>query len=239
MIWRRALARSLAKAALRRLDNSKFTRSSDYWESRYQAGGTSGAGSYGAIAIGKAEVLNSIVSRYGINTVTELGCGDGNQLTLASYDSYIGLDISPTAVRQCIYRHGGDRSKSFFLYDPTCFHDPRGLLTSELAISIDVLYHVVEDESFHTHLEHLFSLSSKLVVVFSDDESLPSPVAHVRHRAFTPLVAARFPQWRLVERLEHPMFRHTDPDEESVFASFFVFEQHPVGYRPSPTETVD
>ena len=69
----------------------------------------------------------------------EFGCGDGNQLSLADYPSYVGLDVSKTAVRLCQRRFADDLSKSFFLYDSACFTDRAGLFTADLAVSLDVI----------------------------------------------------------------------------------------------------
>src|SRR5579864_6395854 len=76
----------------------RFPGSQTYWDQRYAEGGTSGSGSYGEQAAFKAEILNGFVARHGIQSVIEFGCGDGNQLSLASYPSYVGLDVSRTAI---------------------------------------------------------------------------------------------------------------------------------------------
>ena len=60
---------------LRRPD--PFTGSAIYWEQRYAGGGTSGAGSYGAAGRLKAEFLNAFVREHEVQSVIELGCGDG------------------------------------------------------------------------------------------------------------------------------------------------------------------
>ena len=73
----------------------------DYWELRYKDGGNSGVGSYGAYCDAKAECLNTIISKYQIEQVTELGCGDGNQLQYYNFPKYLGLDISQTAIEKC------------------------------------------------------------------------------------------------------------------------------------------
>src|SRR5690606_4241845 len=75
--------------------------SADYWEQRYARGGNSGAGSYGKLAEFKAEVLNAFVRERQIRSVIDFGCGDGAQLALAEYPSYVGLDVSPTALHIC------------------------------------------------------------------------------------------------------------------------------------------
>lgn len=48
-----------------------------YWEQTYQAGETSGRGSYGVLAEFKAEVVNGLIQRENIASIIEFGCGDG------------------------------------------------------------------------------------------------------------------------------------------------------------------
>lgn len=78
-------------------EDAKFVSTPQYWEDRYAAGGTSGLGSTGTIAQFKAEVINDFVEDRRIQTLIEFGCGDGNQLALARYENYLGLDISKSA----------------------------------------------------------------------------------------------------------------------------------------------
>jgi len=81
--------------------NSPYPGSSEYWDRRYRSGGTSGDGSYGGLAEFKAEIINVFVEENGIDTVVELGCGDGNQLGLMDVPQYTGYDISKKAVEMC------------------------------------------------------------------------------------------------------------------------------------------
>ncbi|MGZ6791310.1 MAG: hypothetical protein ACXVGH_00020 [Mycobacteriales bacterium] len=175
-----------------------------YWELRYAAGGTSGTGSYGELATFKAEVLNRFVAEHRVTSVVELGCGDGNQLALADYPSYVGLDVAPSALDRCIAAFADDASKSFYLYDPERFADRRHAFRCDLALSLDVLFHLVEDQVFDRYLDLLFDCGGRFVGVYSSNAALPDPEPHVRHREFTSLVARRHPQWRLVEHVPNP-----------------------------------
>jgi cyclopropane fatty-acyl-phospholipid synthase-like methyltransferase len=78
-----------------------FPGSKRYWDNRYSQGDNSGAGSYGRLAEFKAEILNKFVAENNIRSVIEFGCGDGNQLMLANYPYYIGVDVSPKAIEIC------------------------------------------------------------------------------------------------------------------------------------------
>ncbi len=72
--------------------------SSKYWESRYAAGGNSGEGHMEDWRNSR-QISQCFIQFRDVNTSIELGCGDGNQLTMLKYPNYLGLDVSPTAVR--------------------------------------------------------------------------------------------------------------------------------------------
>src|SRR5262249_17424951 len=126
-----------------------------HWDRHYAAGGTSGDGSYGRLGAYKAEVLNAFVARNAITSCIEFGCGDGNQLGLISWPRYIGLDVSVAAVTRCIDRYANDPSKSFFLYHPGCFVDRSGVLHTDVAISLDVVYHVTDNRLYNLYMKDL------------------------------------------------------------------------------------
>ena len=195
-----------------------FRGSALYWERNYARGGTSGAGSYQALAEAKAAFLNAFVRTRRIGSVIEFGCGDGNQLSLADYPAYIGLDVSRAAVQRCARRFADDPAKSFFLYDGACFADRAGLFTADLAISLDVIYHLTEDLVFETYMRHLFAAAASYVIIYATNGERRGTAPHVRHRHFTPWVEARCPDWRLLEVTPGP---NPGPDR----ADFFSYER--------------
>lgn len=195
--------RRLARGPVPGLDElPPFTDSASYWENRYALGQNSGVGSYAELAQFKAEVLNGFVVEQGIRSVLELGCGDGNQLSLARYPSYVGFDVSPTAVALCRSRFRRDRTKTFEVYDPQRFAvlSPR----AELVLSLDVVFHLVEDEVFDRHLHELFASADRFVCVYASNEDTPDIGDHVRHRVFTDWVAEHRPDWHVVRHVENP-----------------------------------
>ncbi|MFL6100976.1 MAG: class I SAM-dependent methyltransferase [Actinomycetales bacterium] len=181
----------------------RFRGSGSYWRDRYASGGSSGAGSYGVQAQWKADVVNGWVESLGVRSVVDLGCGDGNQLSLARYPRYLGLDVSPAAVQQCAARFAADDTKSFLAYDPSACHDPAGWLRADLALSMEVLFHLVEPDVFATYLAQLFASADRYVVICARDAERPGG-PHERYRPFTPWVAANAPQWQLTERVAPP-----------------------------------
>ena len=202
-----------------RKPSTEFVDSGNYWEQRYQANGNSGAGSYGRLAEFKAEVLNDFVRKQQINSVIEYGCGDGNQLTLANYPSYIGVDVSPQAIALCTERFKPDGSKSFLLSG-----ESEGQ-KAELALSLDVIYHLVEDLTFERYMEELFRTGTRHVVIYSSNHSDNSStrVKHVRHRRFTDWVTENATEFELINHLPNKYpYDATNPDQ-TRFADFYFF----------------
>lgn len=220
MARRRLLA--LAPARLRLLARSaRFGGSASYWETRYARGGTSGAGSYGHLARFKADVIDGLIRELGITSVIEIGCGDGNQLALIGYPKYVGLDVSRTAIRRCESRFSSDESKSFFLYDPTCFTDNGHIFVADAALSLDILFHLVEDELFAAHLNHLFAAARRHVIIYSSNRNLITDSPHERHRAFTGWIDRNQPEWYLLRRI--PNLFSSSEDEMGSLSDFYVY----------------
>lgn len=201
-----------------------FHGSGAYWERRYRAGGSSGVGSYGELAAFKAEVLNALIREYGIHSIIEFGCGDGAQLALLDCPKYLGLDVSATVLDRCRARFAGDATKRFCLYTPEFPRDLPGTAQADMALSIDVLYHLVEEEVFARHLRDLFGAAERMVVMYSSDFDRGEPVPHVRHRAFTAWVAANIPGWTLRRRIPN-RYPYREEDGSGSPADFFVYER--------------
>ncbi len=195
----------------------RFPGSKKYWEQRYASGGTSGAGSYGKLAEFKAEIINSFIKNNNIASVIEFGCGDGNQLSLFDIPSYVGLDVSRTAIKFCMRRFKNDKTKSFFLYEPECFADNNNIFKADLALSLDVIYHLVEDPIFELYMKHLFSSSDKFVIIYSDDVTTNQRY-HEKHRQFSKWVETNLREWRLINKIKNRY-----PNESC--ADFFIYSK--------------
>lgn len=196
-----------------------FSTSDSYWEERYRAGGNSGSGSYGRLAQFKADFLNRFVAANGIQRVVEFGSGDGAQLALAKYPSYVGVDISPTAVEHC---RSIFKNRSGYRFEQLADYEP--VLKADLSLSLDVIYHLVENEIFEDHMRRLFDATLKYVIIYAsnfDEHSVP----HVRHRCFTNWVDANRRDFRLIcHQLNTYSFDHARQDDTS-FADFYVYER--------------
>jgi hypothetical protein len=197
-----------------------FKSSDDYWKARYREDRTSGPGSYGRLARFKADVLNHFVRSQRIASVMEWGCGDGNQLELAEYPSYVGVDISPDALAMCRRKFTRDATKQFVLYP-----DVAKNTTAELALSLDVIFHLVEDPVFDAYMRALTASATRFIGIYSSDREEPGHMAHVRHRAYSQWMAVNAPEWNNFEHIENRYtFDPSNPDETS-FADFRFFRR--------------
>ena len=205
--------------AVRQLMLGLTSRSSaDYWRRRYRAGLNSGPGSYGELARFKADVLNAFVREHSIGTVIEFGCGDGNQLALADYPRYLGLDVSGEAIDLCAKRFASDPSKSFLWYDPPRTVNLEAFVVGDLALSLDVIYHLLEDDIYDRYLQALFASARRFVIIYSSNSATPQAAWHVKNRVFLDDVEVRIPEFRLIRVVKNP-------HPEQTFADFYMFER--------------
>jgi protein O-GlcNAc transferase len=174
-----------------------FRGSAAYWDRRYRVRGSSGAGSYGAEAEFKADCINQFIAENSVGSVVDFGCGDGAQLTLLRLPAYIGIDVSDHAVRMCRDRFLSDDSKKFL---PLAEYSGQ---TAEAALSLDVVYHLVEDCVFEGYMDRLFSAAQRFVIIYSTDfcGEWPSKSAHVRHRGISDYCARKYPHFSQLREL--------------------------------------
>lgn len=203
---------------------ARFAGVGPYWERRYAEGGTSGAGSAGRLAEFKADVLNRFVERNGIKTVLELGCGDGGQLGLARYPSYVGVDVAQMAVDLCRRRFADDVTKRFFLTT-----EEHGFCGSyDLVLSLDVIFHLVDNEVYRAHIADLKRFSSRYIIIYSsnhEDAAEKRSAPHVRHRCFSVDMQNADLTWKLIETIFNPYpYDPSDPINTS-FSNFYIYER--------------
>jgi len=217
----RRVARLIRRNDSRKSDVPKidFNSSPSYWEERYQRGGSSGAGSYGRLARFKAQTLNRFVAQHKVTSVLEFGCGDGAQLALARYPRYVGIDISQHVVELCRSKFASDGTKGFL---HTTDAQAAGQV-ADLAMSLDVLYHLVEDEVYDQYMRGLVGAGQRFVCVYSSNVDKPGPAVHVRHRCFTDWISRHAPEWQLMSRVPNKFPEDPANPQETSWADFYFF----------------
>lgn len=197
-----------------------FKSSQSYWIDRYKNGGNSGPGSYNNLAQWKGEILNEFVTDNSINSVIELGCGDGNQLRYFKFPQYTGIDISPDAIDICKQAFKDDTTKTFILDS-----DLDGQ-KAELAISLDVLYHLIEEQVYDQYLNQIFNLSEKFVILYAfDSDSTEDFGPHVKPRKFTDWVATHRSDYKLIKHIPNKYPAVNGKEKTTSFADFYIFQK--------------
>lgn len=197
--------------------------SSKYWENRYIKGGNSGSGSYNHLAEFKADTINNFIKTNNIKNLLEFGCGDGNNLALYSIENYVGVDVSSKAIEICKSKFNKDISKNFFTLDE--FSQIAEIIkSSELVLSLDVIYHLIEDEIFDEYMNNLFNSSSQYVIIYASNfnEVLCS---HVKHRKFTYWIEKNKTNWKLKEFIKNKYPWNPKKPNDTSFADFYIFEK--------------
>lgn len=218
-IGKTKLGKALKKVLKREKVVDTFIGSKKYWDDRYVQSGNSGSGSYGRLALYKAEFLNQFVEKNKIDKVIEFGSGDGHQLTLAKYPKYVGFDVSPKALDVCKDLFKDDPSKSFLLVTEENVNKEKATLT----LSLDVIYHLIEDEVYESYMKTLFATSTQYVIIYASnyDERI---APHVLSRKFTNWVKQNASHWELIthEKNRYP-YDPNDPDHTSI-SDFYVYK---------------
>lgn len=197
-----------------------FDNSTQYWIDRYKKGGNSGPGSYNHFAEFKSEVLNKFVEENSIRTILELGSGDGNQLSYFEFPNYKGFDISLDALELCRSKYKNDPHKDFFSTSEIINHK------AELSLSLDVLFHLVEDETFEVYMNQLFDSSTHFVIIYSSNfDDKANYENHVRHRKFTTWVEKNQSQFKLIQRVPNKYPPIKGENKTTTPADFFIYKK--------------
>lgn len=200
----------------------RFNNSHQYWIDRYHDNGNSGSGSYGRLAVFKANILNEFVNEHDIRHVVELGCGDGNQLTHAIYPKYTGYDISDKAIEICKHKFLGDSTKNFFLLNANSTLNE--VVEGDLLLSLDVIFHLIEDSTFVNYIKLLFESSNNYVIIYSSNENREM-VSHVKSREFTSWIEEHIDSnWILTNKIDNIYpYDSTDINNTSI-ANFYIYK---------------
>ena len=195
----------------------KNLSSADYWERRYAGGGNSGSGSYGRLSVFKAQFINAFIELNNINSVIEFGCGDGNQTSLLSVPRYTGVDASPFILEKCRAKF---QDKNYTFVSREELHD---VPMADLSLSMDVVFHLVEDDVFEKYMREVFIFAVDYVIFYTSNFDGGWPAPHVRHHCITRYISETFPEWKLIAHVPNIYPFDIKAQEVTSFCDFFVF----------------
>ncbi len=196
--------------------------SEDFWEKHYQGGGNSGTGSYKHLAQFKSDVINNFIKENGINTLIDLGCGDGNIVSMLSVPYYTGIDVSPTIISKNREKFKDDQTKNFYCSSEREKYTHQRY---DLSLSMDVIFHLVEDEVFFNYMNDLFSLAEKYVIIYSSNHEEFTMWREFRHRNFTGYVIDKFPDWEIFRYIPNKYPYIIGKETESSVSDFYIYHK--------------
>jgi SAM-dependent methyltransferase len=194
-----------------------FFRSNKYWEKRYAKGGHSGAGSYNEIAAFKTKTINAFIKDYDIKKILDYGCGDGAQCEGIEVNEYLGTDVSRTSINICEKKYENDPTRNFIVFNKNNLPKIEAY-KADLVLSLDVIYHLIEDKVFKKYMKNLFRFAEKYVIIFSTNHDERMNVHH-KNRNFTKYIDEHFKEWKLLSFIENP-FKGKDS-----MADFYIYEK--------------
>jgi SAM-dependent methyltransferase len=206
------------KSHIKKIKPTPILHSSIFWEKVYANGGNSGPGSYGHLAEYKRDFIEKLINDFEISSVVEFGCGDGNQLSMIKYPKYTGVDISSSTILKLKAKYRNTPNISFSL-----LKDYSGKEV-DLTLSLDVVYHLIEDDVFYNHLENLFRNSRNLVVIYSSNFESKEWNGHVRHRRFTDWINANIFDFQLIMYEKNPYLKKIN-EKNATTAEFYVWQR--------------
>lgn len=186
--------------------------SEEYWINRYASGRDSGDGSKGRLLTFKAAIINNFIKDNDVKTVIDYGCGDGNQISLLKISGYTGFDVSPMVVERCTERFPYDTFKLMKDYKNE---------RAELTLSLDVIYHLLEDDIYYQYMERLFDSSDKYVIIYSSNYE-KEIVNHEKRRKFTDWVDLHRQNWALIDSIPND---HYGDGKGLSLSEFFIYQE--------------
>lgn len=157
-------------------DKHSIFNSTEYWQNRYEQNGHSGLGSRGLLAQFKADTINAFIKENKIKSLIEYGVGDGHNLSLIKCKKITGLDVSDNALNRC--KELMPKNKFYNISEPI-------VLSADLCVSLDVIYHLVEDDIYNEYMFKLSQMSLKYIIIYSSNFDSNEYATHVKPRKFT------------------------------------------------------
>lgn len=204
--------------------NNVSINSGEFWDEIYKNKGNSGTGSYSRLAEFKANVVNNFLKSNNVKATIEFGCGDGNQLSLINYNYYVGVDVSPFIIEQNREKYKDDNKRKFYCTlteREEYIHDKY-----DLSISMDVIFHLLEDDVFANYMEDLFCTSNKYVIIYSSNHEEYTRWTEFRHRNFMWYIQNHIKGWTLIEFIPNKYPYIIGQEENTSTSNFYIFQKN-------------
>ena len=93
-----------------------------------------------------------------------------------------------------------------------------------MCLSLDVIYHLIEDDVFKLHIQNLFNFSQKYVIIYSSNKN-EEQTKHVKHRKFTNYIEKNIKNWELIKHIPNKYPYNPKDPENTSFADFYIYKK--------------
>ena len=100
-------------------------------------------------------------------------------------------------------------------------------IKADLSMSLDVIYHIVEDQIYNQYMSDLFKASERYVCIYSSNfnDELAGGAMHLRNRKFMDWVMKNASEFELISTIPNLyQFDVNDSDNTSI-SDFFFFKR--------------
>ena len=156
-----------------------------FWQWRYLTDPElgSGIGSRGQPLLGKRDLLATLLGAISPASVLDVGCGDGEATRDLPMPGYVGIDLSPEAVRRAKI----GRPEGKFLVGSLADFTVR----ADLTICLDVLIHQSDAATYRDQVARLWDSADRALVISGYEQPLGtvSPMVHFHEPLSATLLA--------------------------------------------------
>ena len=181
--------------------NENQFNSSNYWSMEHINSGVSGAIPYDSQVEFKIKIIEDFVQKHRIKNVIEFGCGTLEE-KVKECEKTLKKDNKRTSIDMNDYSYK----------------------RAELTISLDVIFHLIEDDVFHEYMSKLFFSSKKYVMIYSSNTNQNLYNIPVLHRRFTDWIFNNQKNFKMVQFIPNPRPLLNDAKNE-IFYDFYIFEK--------------
>ena len=142
-------------------------------------------------------------------------------MSLANYKNYIGFDVSQTAINICKNKFYNDSNKTFIHLTDNIINYKK----ADLSISLDVIFHLLENNVFESYMNNLFNSSNKYVIIYSSNYD-KKRYKIVRHRKFTDWIDQYLSSsWKIKEYIPNKYPRGSKFSGTTSYCNFYIYEK--------------
>lgn len=97
---------------------------------------------------------------------------------------------------------------------------------ADLLLSLDVIYHLIEDETYHKYMDQLFQLSSLYVIIYAcDRRDTQNYAPHIKTRKFTDWIKDNKQEFQLVEHIPNKFPLEEGKGQTTSFSDFYIYKR--------------